>query len=83
MTTAIERLIEETRQHDPVLAGQAAIELGDLISVVSELMTEYWKVDESGYVHCRYCAAFAYRGMDIQHRSNCPVKRAQEYRAPA
>jgi hypothetical protein len=77
---ALDELIEQARQDDPILAGQAALELVDLRSIVSELMVEYWRVSEPGnYIVCRYCGSSAYRGADIKHRLTCPVHRAKIY----
>ncbi len=82
--SALDTLIEKTRQADPVLAGQAALEIAEARSLVAELMTEYWRLEEGGnYVVCRHCGQSAWRGMDIEHRPTCPVKRGTTFLANA
>jgi hypothetical protein len=74
---ALDELIEQARQDDPILAGQAALELTEMRSIISALLTEYWQADPRGYITCRYCGAGAERGVDIKHRLTCPVKRGR------
>lgn len=75
----LDRLIEDTRQNDPILAGKAALELAEMQTLIAGLLTQYWRLEEEGnYVVCRFCGESAWRGMDIQHLPRCLVKRGQE-----
>ena len=74
---ALDELIEKARQDDPILAGQAALEVTEMRSIISALLTEYWQADPRGYITCRYCGSGAARGVDIKHRLTCPVKRGR------
>jgi hypothetical protein len=78
--SALAELIEHTRQDgDPVLAGQAALELAETQDVLVRLLEEYWQPasDDSRDVVCRFCGQRAGIANRIQHRSNCLVLRAR------
>lgn len=73
---ALDQLIEAARQTDPVLAGQAALELADLLEVLSDLIRRSWTRTYAG-VECLYCdEGGAYVG-GIQHAADCPVRAAR------
>jgi hypothetical protein len=77
---ALEALIEHTRQDgDPVLAGQAALELAETQDVLVRLLEEYWQPasDDSRDVVCRFCRQRAGIANAIRHLSGCVVLRAR------
>jgi hypothetical protein len=77
---AIQALIEQVRQQgDPVLAGQAALELAENRDVLARLLEEHWQpaLDDPRDVVCRYCGQSADIAIHIQHQSGCLVPRAR------
>jgi len=77
---AIQALIEQVRQQgDPVLAGQAALELAENRDVLARLMEQYWQpaLDDPRDVVCRYCGQRAGIANAISHLSGCVVPRAR------
>ena len=77
--SALDTLIEKTRQDDPVLAGRAALEVAEGRALVAELMVEYWRLDDKNNVFCRHCGQSAWRGMDIEHKHACPIERGGRF----
>jgi hypothetical protein len=86
---AIQALIEQIRQQgDPVLAGQAALEVAETHDVLVRLLAEYWRPasddpdgqwigDDPRDVVCRYCGQRAGVANAIRHLSGCVVLRAR------
>ena len=85
---AIQTLIEQVRQQgDPVLAGQAALELVETREVLARLLEDYWRpvtLDDRqwaalspGDVICRYCGQAADIAIHIPHLPDCVVPRAR------
>jgi hypothetical protein len=78
--SAIQVLIEDYRQRgDPVLAGQAALEVAETQDVLVRLLEEYWEpaLDDPRDVVCRYCGQRAGIANRIPHLSGCVVLRAR------
>jgi hypothetical protein len=86
---AIQALIEQVRQDgDPVLAGQAALEVAETRDVLARLLEDYWRPagddprwlwagDDPRDAVCRYCGQRAGIANRIPHLSTCVVPRAR------
>jgi hypothetical protein len=77
---AIQALIEQIRQQgDPVLAGQAALEVAETHDVLVRLLEEHWEpaLDDPRDVVCRCCGQRAGAANRIAHLSTCVVRRAR------
>jgi hypothetical protein len=77
---AIQALIEQIRQQgDPVLAGQAALEVAETHDVLVRLLEEHWEpaLDDPRDVVCRFCGQRADIANRIAHLSTCVVRRAR------
>jgi hypothetical protein len=84
---ALEALIEYARQQgEPVLAGQAALEVAESQDVIARLLEEYWQEasrdpgwigDDPRDVVCRYCRRRAGIANRIQHTPDCVVLRGR------